>query len=94
MKEKICVPFRWGKVVITANANEVLSAADTDRALLRHTTCDWGDVSDKDWARNNEAMLQNNAQVLSVYTDSNGIKFWIITEHDRSATTILLPSDS
>lgn len=61
-------------------------------ALERHREGDWGEVSPEDAERNNEA-LEDGARLLSSYTDSNGTKFWIITEADRSRTTFLLPEE-
>ena len=52
---------------------------------------DWGELSDED-VRENEFSLQAGFRVLSVYR-VKGQKLWLITEADRSATTILLPSE-
>jgi len=49
-------------------------------------------VPEADW-RANDWALQAGERLLSVYQTLGGIKFWIITEADRSATTILLPSE-
>jgi hypothetical protein len=61
-------------------------------AMLRHARCDWGDVSDQDREENNFS-LREDFRLFSVYKDSAGIKFYIITEADRSVTTVLLPED-
>ena len=53
---------------------------------------DWGDVSEEDRKANDEA-IDFGSRILSSYADRHGIRFWIITEADRSATTILLPED-
>jgi hypothetical protein len=53
--------------------------------------CDWGESLDKEM--NDAAVEQGNDRILSAYRDSGGVKFWIITEADRSATTVLLPED-
>lgn len=84
--------FNLGRVVATAAAVEVLSEADIFRALDRHICGDWGEVCDEDRASNEEALV-HQLRLLSVYRAANGTKFWIITEHDRSVTTVLLPSD-
>lgn len=81
-----------GKVVITASAQEVLSDMDVDTAIARHRSCDWGEVSKADQRENNRA-LKNGERILSAYTSSGGTRFWIITEADRSHTTVLLPED-
>jgi len=60
--------------------------------LLRHAAGDWGDLTPEDRAEN-EYALQNGYRLLSAYHTPSGVKFWIITEADRSATTILLPEE-
>ena len=80
-----------GVVVTTANAQREIAHVDIFNALERHKRGDWGDLLRGDAAAN-DAAIENSEQVLSVYS-SNGATFWIITEHDRSVTTILLPSD-
>ena len=63
-----------------------------DAAINRHLSGDWGDVCQSDWQRNEQA-LRDGDRLLSVYQTQAGEKFWIITESDRSTTTVLLPSD-
>ena len=84
--------FPLGEVVITSNANAVLDRRDVDQALARHRAGDWGDLCAAD-ARENELSLRQGLRLLSVYHAVDGTKFWVITEADRSATTILLPED-
>jgi hypothetical protein len=60
--------------------------------LLRHASGDWGDVSSEDW-QENDLSLREGFRLLSSYHLSTGVKIWIITEADRSATTILLPEE-
>lgn len=84
------VPF--GQVVITAGANEVLTDSDVYTAFKRHRGGDWGYVSAEDRDANERA-LREGSRLLSVYRSQCGITFWVITEADRSATTVLLPSD-
>jgi hypothetical protein len=84
--------FSLGQMVITANARDRLHADDALAALARHIAGDWGDVDEHD-RQENEDSLSHSLRLLSVYHDRNGVKFWIITEADRSATTILLPED-
>ena len=62
------------------------------RFLKRHVTGDWGELDEED-RRENELSVVQGFRLLSAYTISNGIKLWIITEADRSATTLLLPSE-
>ena len=84
--------FELGKIVITANAKSVLSDIDVNMALALHTVCDWGDLDDEDRERNDRA-VHNGDRLFSAYHDCTGNKFWIITEADRSYTTVMLPED-
>lgn len=81
-----------GQVVITPNALNSLPYAEVLAALLRHQNGDFGDLSEDDKQANYEA-LEYGDRILSAYNASNDVRFWIITESDRSATTILLPED-
>ena len=60
--------------------------------LKRHVTGDWGELDEED-RRENEESIVHGLRLLSAYTLSNGTRIWIITEADRSATTLLLPSE-
>lgn len=84
--------FKLGEVVATAHAMATLSNTDMQPALQRHVTGDWGEVGKQDGEANEQALL-NGTRLLSIYRSSKGVKFWIITEADRSATTVLLPED-
>lgn len=84
--------FSLGRTVITPNALETLHQADVPTALARHAAGDWGECSRDDWEEN-ELSLREGFRLFSVYTDRRGNKFWIITEADRSVTTVLLPED-
>jgi hypothetical protein len=84
--------FDLGKVVITPNAMGVLNGLSIDDAIERHQSGDWGEMCGEDVQTNNRA-LKNGGRLFSAYKDVNDIKFWIITEADRSVTTILLPED-
>ena len=86
------VKFSTGRLVATSNATATIPAEDMMAALARHTAGDWGDVCKDDW-QENELSLKEGFRLLSVYHDRNGVKFWIITEADRSVTTVLLPED-
>jgi hypothetical protein len=85
-------PLTLGQTVITSNALAQLTHEDIQLALSRHSACDWGEACPEDAEANNDATL-TGCRVLSAYTDRKGVKFWVITEADRSATTILLPED-
>jgi len=84
--------FSLGGIVITPAADEKLPPLDISRCLLRHCRGDWGDVSAENRDRN-ESAVRNRNGIFSVYHDRNGVVFWIITEADRSVTTVLLPDD-
>lgn len=84
--------FPLGATVITPTALEELSSTAIREALERHAQGDWGEVCQEDREANERALCQG-LRLLSVYHNGNGTKFWIITEADRSATTVLLPSD-
>ena len=82
--------FPLGQVVITQGALHDLPAEEVQESLLRHAEGDWGDVCKEDWELNDEA-LENEARLMSRYRTVEGVRFWIITEWDRSVTTIFLP---
>jgi hypothetical protein len=84
--------FRLGRLMATPNALRSLSQDDIQTAIRRHQAGDWGDVSHEDWEANDRALTQGS-RIFSVYHAVNGTKFWVITEADRSVTTILLPAD-
>ncbi|QXW20355.1 hypothetical protein KXJ72_17465 (plasmid) [Comamonas aquatica] len=85
--------FPLGQLVITPGASNALDGDHISARsfLQRHSACDWGDVCEEDKEANDSA-LQNNTRLLSVYHKKD-IKFYVITEHDRSMTTILLPEE-
>lgn len=83
-----------GAVVATRGVLAALAEAEQGylEFLARHVTGDWGEVDSFD-AEQNELALREGYRILSAYTLSTGVKIWIITEADRSATTILLPDE-
>jgi len=84
--------FALGQTVITPNALEHLQPDEVLRALKRHAAGDWGDVCPED-REENELSLRGGFRLFSVYRSVAGDKFWVITEADRSATTVLMPED-
>ena len=84
--------FSFGQVAITAAAMQALSPDTVAEALSRHAKGDWGTVCKEDWDANDFA-LGEFGRILSTYQAENQTVFWIITEWNRTATTILLPSD-
>ena len=86
--------FSLGQVVATPGALRALYAADDEplHYMLRHQRGDWGEVPPED-AAENELSVKEGFRIMSVYTLSTGVRVWVITESDRSATTILLPRE-
>jgi hypothetical protein len=84
--------FFLGQVVITPAAKHAILDSEVRTALDRHIAGDWGDLCEADKAEN-ELSLKEGFRLLSSYRAIDGTKFWIITEADRSVTTILLPDD-
>jgi hypothetical protein len=86
--------FDLGRVVATPGALEALIFVRESPAtfLARHADGDWGDL-DEDDRRENDRSLEYGCRLLSAYQLSDGSKIWIITEADRSSTTILLPGE-
>ena len=88
------VKFNLGQLVATPGALAALEQAgqDANDFVLRHASGDWGDLSDDD-RKESEFSLLHEFRLLSAYTLRNGVKLWVITEADRSATTVLLPGE-
>lgn len=78
----------------TPGALEVLDRAGVApvRLLQRHAAADWGELSAEDW-KANERAVRDGERVLSAYPVGDGERLWLITEWDRSVTTILLPEE-
>jgi hypothetical protein len=86
--------FSLGMVVGTQGAVAALEAAgqSPQEFLDRHVRGDWGDVPEAD-KHENDFSLQHGFRILSSYTTRTGERIWVLTEADRSATTILLPDE-
>ncbi|MFY2646000.1 plasmid related protein [Achromobacter insuavis] len=85
--------IQLGQVVATPGALNLLQRANLNpfQMLLRHRSGDWGDVQMEDALANEAAAVHGN-RVISSY-EAAGERLWIITEADRSATTLLLPEE-
>ena len=81
--------FELGRVVLSAGVDDRVSPLAVLEALVRHAHGDWGDLDEHDW-KANDAALEHGFRLLSTYRDGE-VPFWVITEHDRSKTTVLLP---
>ncbi len=86
------LPVPLGQTVATPAAIDALTQPDIVAALRRHASGDWGNVDAEDRTANDEA-LRDGTRLLSVYQSASGTTFWVITEADRSVTTVLLPDD-
>ena len=84
--------FPLGRTVTTPGALADVPAEEMQAALFRHHHGDWGDVGDDD-RQENERSLRDGCRLFSVFHTKAGVKFYVITEHDRSATTVLLPDE-
>jgi hypothetical protein len=93
-KQSTITRFALGQTFITPGAEEALQIAGQTATefLRRHMSGDWGELSDDD-VKENEFSLREGLRLLSAYQTGKGQKIWIITEADRSTTTILLPAE-
>jgi hypothetical protein len=84
--------FPLGFLVATPGALAAVQPDDLRAALSRHLRGDWGLVCADDWQANDRALVEET-RLLSTYDTAGGKRFWIITEADRSTTTVLLPDE-
>jgi len=86
--------FDLGKIVATPGSIEAIEESGQSPSFFldRHVCGDWGEVGDEDKLLNDEALVSGE-RLLSAYRTLKGVKLWIITEADRSSTTILLPEE-
>lgn len=84
--------FPMGVLLATKRVHDRIHVLDVLIGLRRHSRGDWGDVCPADHAANERA-LRDGLRLLSVYHSADGQKFWIITEADRSVTTVMFPDD-
>ena len=89
--------FKLGKIVATSGVADkmVQDGAFEDfvsKSFNRYTDCDWGELDELDIKSNTEA-LHKQEQIFGAYANDDGEKIWIITEWDRSVTTILFPHE-
>lgn len=84
--------FALGTTVMTRGAMDAIDALEIVTFVARHARGDWGEVNDDDW-KENDLSVENGYRILSAFTSRSGAKVWVITEADRSATTVLLPEE-
>jgi hypothetical protein len=92
--------FKLGKVVATPGALQALAEARQEplHFLQLHASGAWGDLSRDDREANEQAVAHEGeadrqGRVMSSYLTRAGTKLWVITEHDRSVTTLLVPGE-
>jgi hypothetical protein len=85
------VRFPLGQLAITANASLRLSTEEVMTAISRHASGNWGDLCPEDTLANDQA-VHDGGRLFSAYGQGEE-RFWVITEADRSITTVLLPDD-
>jgi hypothetical protein len=86
------VQFELGGITATPGVLGSISQKEMLDALERHAAGDWGEVDEND-KRANDNALRDGTRLLSAYVTKSGTKLWIITEADRSSTTVLLPDE-
>jgi hypothetical protein len=84
--------FPLGQIVATPGVIASVPHAEMMQALNRHGRGDWGDLDAED-IQENELSLRQGFRLLSAYTSTADVRFWIITEADRASTTFLLPEE-
>jgi len=87
--------FSLGQVVATPGAMETLEALEVSPISLldRHLSGDWSDMEEEDQRANRQAIKEGSRVLSSYKLPPKNTKIWIITEADRSSTTILLPEE-
>lgn len=86
--------FSLGQVCCTPGAARTLDDAGVSvfSLLRQHQAGDWGEMDAEDWQSNEDA-LEGSGRLFSAYVLPTGEKVWVITEWDRSLTTLLLPDE-
>ena len=87
--------FSPGQAVMTIGVDTLVQQGRLNPSpfLRRHLSGDWGDLSDDDRQLNDAALKSGEDRLFSSYQVAPDLKLWIITEWDRSVTTLLLPSE-
>jgi hypothetical protein len=81
--------FQLGAIRLTPNASSLLTRQEIEKALDRHERGDCGEMSGEERKHNDNA-AKSGGRILSEYESGSGVKFWVLTEGDRSKTTVLL----
>ncbi|QQC64366.1 hypothetical protein [Paraburkholderia ginsengisoli] len=87
--------FSPGRILMTIGINELVQQGrfNPGSYLHRHLSGDWGDVGLGGQRRNDAALISGEDRLFSCYQGDSDLTFWIITEWDRSVTTLLLPNE-
>ena len=85
--------FELGRLLATPGALHAVSKDEVTEAIARHLSGDWGDLCPQDTA-DNEFGLTHSGRLCSRYYTEDGTLFYVITEWDRSVTTVLLPEEN
>lgn len=83
------VRFELGRICVTSNAMMALESLEIVGALARHARGDWGTLPAEDWMENERA-VRDGDRLASAYHTAAGVKFYVITERDRSVTNVEL----
>ena len=88
------VLFPLGEIYLTIGAKKALEESNQlpNEFLAKHQKGNWGDICEDD-KKENELSVKAGFRILSTYKTAKDVKIWIITEADRSSTTVLLPSE-
>lgn len=86
------VKFPLGQLFVTPGVHQGVPPSEVFRDLRRHSKGDWGDLCTDDRATNEQSLI-DGLRLVSVYVTKAGTKFYVITEADRSSTTVLLPEE-
>lgn len=83
--------FQLGTTTVSLEAQDLLHPQDVHLGVRRHALGDWGELGDSE-RQENDIGLSFGLRVVSLFRDRWGQKFYVITEADRSATRVLLPT--
>ena len=94
LNERKTILFPLGEIFQTIGAKDALAESGQlpNEFLAKHQTGDYGIVCKDDW-KENDLSVKEGFRILSAYKTAQGVKIWLITEADRSSTTLLLPEE-
>lgn len=97
LKGEVTMKFKPGTMLLTRGVNDLVAdnyafAKFVNFSIRRHLAGDWGELCKEDCVTNEQA-LHDGGRLFSAYESEGVPKIWIITEWDRSATTVLFPDE-